>query len=96
METNIVAPEMRPQQILRIPTSTPVGAIPAQRSRRTGPLSGVGKIKAAAVRKKGACFRCAVLRIAVCKKATMNQYTPQNADNNLFNSVMIHDHVQNA
>lgn len=39
-----------------------------KRSRRTGPLDPSSKTKAAAVRKKGACFRCADLKIGVCQR----------------------------
>lgn len=55
--------EIQSQQTLLIPASIPINASPTLRSRRTGPLSPAGKIKAAAVRKKVACFRCAALRI---------------------------------
>ncbi|PMD15912.1 hypothetical protein NA56DRAFT_663425 [Hyaloscypha hepaticicola] len=67
----------QPQQALLVPASFSANQNSTKRSQRTGPLSVSGKMKAAAVRKKRACFRCGLLKTSCdedrpcseCKKA---------------------------
>jgi hypothetical protein len=84
------------QQAPLVPASFSANLNSTKRSQRTGPLSVSGKIKAAAVRKKRACFRCGLLKTSVCKRLPRNLLSHSIADNNPFNSVTKIGHVQNA
>jgi hypothetical protein len=84
------------QQALLVPASFTINQTSTKRGQRAGPLSISGKIKAAAVRRRRACFRCALLKISVCQKLTRNLLSHPITDNNPFNSATKIGHVQNA
>jgi len=86
----------QPQQALLVPASFSANQNSTKRSQRTGPLSVSGKMKAAAVRKKRACFRCGLLKTSVCERLPRNLLSHPIAENNSFNSATKIGHVQNA